>query len=213
MPRLAGTNALVIVLPLPVKFTFASTVAGRFKVVAVTAPCRSTSVSASVSVTVVAPIAPVNVAVPASRIVNVPTPPILVPVISAPEKCPVSKIKSNPAPVTAPIVRSPVPSTACVSKTIFAPKVIAPKIEIAAPEVTISAFNVVVAPVPSSVTEALSAPVICPLTAIDPPEGFRIVTGSLKVTAVIVAPPLLSERPIVIPLKPFCKYPISVSVN
>ena len=129
VPRLTGINALVIVLPLPVKFTFASTVAGRFKVVAVIAPCRSIKVRPSVKVTVVAPIVPVNLPVPTSRIVSVPTPATLVPLISAPAKCPVSSIRLCVTPVTAPIVRSAtLIADARVSRTVSDPNVTAPKV-------------------------------------------------------------------------------------
>ena len=53
-----------------------------------------------------------------------------------------------------------------------------------------------------SVTDALSFPVIAPLTVMVP-EGERRMTGSVKVTALTVMPPLLSALPIVMLLKPF----------
>src|SRR5207249_2499629 len=65
--------------------------------------------------------------------------------------------------------------------------------------VTILAFSTVV---PLSVTDALPEPVSCPLTVTVPPEGDCRVTGSVNVTALTVIPPVLFDRPIVIPLKP-----------
>ena len=64
-------------------------------------------------------------------------------------------------------------------------------IKIGVPSVTILAFSVVVAPEPSSVTEASPVPVIWPLTTMAPePDGMRSVTGSVNVTAPVVNVPL-----------------------
>jgi len=73
--------------------------------------------------------------------------------------------------------------------------------------VLIFAFNAVV---PVNATEALPDPVIVPFTVTVPPEGDCKVMGSVNVTALTVMPPVLFERPIVMPLKPSVSAAISV---
>ena len=80
------------------------------------------------------------------------------------------------------------------------------------PCVTIPASNVVVEPRPLNVTEALSLPVICPVTFIDPPKGVRMVTGSTKVDDPITIVCVPVARPMVIPVKPSANAAISVSL-
>jgi hypothetical protein len=78
------------------------------------------------------------------------------------------------------------------------------------PAVVIPASSVVVAPEPSSVTEAFPVPVIRPLTRIEPPLGVRKVTGSVKVTASISMAWVPSDLPIAIELNPLVRLAISV---
>ena len=84
---------------------------------------------------------------------------------------------------------------------------------------------VVIVPVPAlmvKVALALAAPVKVmsefvavnvPAKAIVPPDGDLIVKGSLKVIVLTVAPPVLSDRPIVIELKPLVKEATSAVLN
>ena len=75
-----------------------------------------------------------------------------------------------------------------------------------------SAFSVVVAQEPSSFTEALSAPVICPSTVMEPgATGAWIVTGSRKVIARTSIACVPVARPIVMLLCPSASAPISAT--
>jgi len=96
--------------------------------VAVTAPLKVIAPVVLVSVMVVAPTVPLKVVPPELVIVRVPTPDTLVPLISAPATPPVARLKSNVAPVTAPIVRSAALLVALVLIVLAAPRVIAPRV-------------------------------------------------------------------------------------
>jgi hypothetical protein len=77
--------------------------------------------------------------------------------------------------------------------------------------VTMPAARTVVAPEPSRVMEALPAPVRVPVTLMVPPAGERSETGSLKVAALTVMPPVPAAAPMVMELKPSAKVASSVA--
>ena len=81
-----------------------------------------------VSVTVVAPTVLLKVVPPELVMVRVPTPDTLEPLISAPATPPVARLKSKPAPVTAPIVKSAKLLVALVLIVLAVPRVIAPRV-------------------------------------------------------------------------------------
>jgi hypothetical protein len=102
-----------------------------------------------------------------------------------------------------------------VSRLIFAVTVTASSRVMEFPAVTILAPRLI-PPVPASrVIEALSEPVICPFTVMDPaPAGERIVTGSKKVTApLIVIAPVPVALPIVIEVNPLARAAISEAIR
>src|SRR5208282_5441962 len=106
VPVLAKLTALVIAPPLPVEAKF-TTLAPTLNAVALTAP--------------------LNVAVPPMVCtVNVPTPLVELAVMFAAIPNPVSSVRLNPAPVTAPTAIVPAAVVALVFSTVLAPSVMAP---------------------------------------------------------------------------------------
>ena len=149
--------------------------------VAVKAPLKAIVPVVLVSVTVVAPTAPLKVVPPECVIVRVPTPDTEEPAISAPVTPPVAKVKLKPAPVTAPIDISAAFVVAFVLIEVSAPRVIAPKV----------IRELVLLIVPLSVL-ALGAVAVNPLVKarVPPLAPSAKVPVLLKVTASVIVPVL-----------------------
>ena len=166
---LAGANAVVIVLPLPVNEAF-TTVTGTLSVPAVTLP--------------------VKLAVPPMFCSpSVPVVDTLVPVTSAPATAlPVSSVRLKVAPVTAPSVMSPAAVAALVSRVVFEPSVTAPSV-IGWSVVLIVPFSVLVpvAPVvvrpPANELVPPEAPIVTPLSLSKVPEPPIVFAAPASETA------------------------------
>ena len=135
-----------------------------------------------VSVTVVAPTVLLKVVPPELVMVRVPTPDTLEPLISAPATPPVARLKSKPAPVTAPIVKSAKLLVALVLIVLAVPRVIAPRV--------IGALVLLIVPL---IVLELGAVAIRPLVKVNVPLLLvpRVkVPVLLKVARLVIVPEL-----------------------
>ena len=174
--------------------------------------------AASTVLTNVAPLESVIVIVPSSPPTRFPTAPVSVIVPTLPAFI-IKLLSASVALLVVPemliLAPSASPPSVVFSNIVELPKTTLSLIVIAAPTVTMLALRFVVAFAPIISNEASPVHAIASATVIVPPPVVfvRIVTGALKVTALISIAPVPEEPPIVIPEKLFCRYPISVAVR